>query len=680
MDTPGTSTSQLSSLVPRPTFSLPPKIGASGNGINELDTPGTSTSQLSSLVPRPTSSLPPKIGASGNGVVVLASTTETDSNLVNVHSEGFFISRSRISVVEKELQNILNLAKHVKNILRESHSHCNFYLIEDVKTMFGEKLEVQDQELNQLSEMEKCLMKLHDHAVQEVAALLPRYEFIPSQSKLFISKKYAVGISTSKKVEKTMNTLKMKNRGKLLDAPDIDEQQEEGEIDSGIFSPTFPNANSGDCFGVFIPLNGNAEFDYWNLIGVHELSIVKLLEGSVVQGIYPDIDSRHYSALKKRLTISSNHPCIFNPNIVLHQELSSSCTLGLHLTFVSQHFSSTVAGFTASNHSGQPKPYSLSVDKWKGPFFWKHLVVDKPFKPHKISLTYVSKFLKGLPHELQLKNIPDPRKDHLLERRLIHDEAAFELFNEYTSRDDVIVEDLTGTTTDCYIVIGNINLKPTDLKRISTPGAYLNDHLMNAYMDLLKDYETNSFHLSQRGSRSWMMSTLLMAKLQEWDSRNEDLKTVPLKQLWGYCIPAGDRSRKPIEYRRIYVPINEDNFHWTGMIISPFSKKMRFYDSLATDRTSIQQKAKNYRRLLLGWMRRLAQDDVHLAEYYNEKDWTLSALRNGPKQRDGCNCGVFVLMAFDLHLDDLPMDAIEANIQFFRNKIGADIMRRRLLY
>ena len=217
---------------------------------------------------------------------------------------------------------------------------------------------------------------------------------------------------------------------------------------------------------------------------------------------------------------------------------------------------------------------------------------------------------------------------------------------------------------------------------------WLSKHLMDAYMFLLYEYDVKTCRLSSR-KRSFFAYTMLMGEMSSTTSETTSLSNPPITAERFRNIHGPEKEAKPWLCKRIYVPINETNNHWTGMIIYPSKKKMRFYDSLANQSSSMVifgNRMKRYKAYLMDWMQKLAGDDQEALNNLKAEDWHYEVF-NGARQRDGFNCGVFVLMTFDFLLDDLNEKfgfswdvALSPDINYFRQKITVDLWRRSLNY
>lgn len=64
---------------------------------------------------------------------------------------------------------------------------------------------------------------------------------------------------------------------------------------------------------------------------------------------------------------------------------------------------------------------------------------------------------------------------------------------------------------------------------------------------------------------------------------------------------------------------------------------------------------------------------------FNESEWT-TWRGSSPAQHGGSDCGLFVAMVADFLTDDLPFAFGQFDMDFFRKKIAADLLRQRLHY
>jgi sentrin-specific protease 1 len=139
--------------------------------------------------------------------------------------------------------------------------------------------------------------------------------------------------------------------------------------------------------------------------------------------------------------------------------------------------------------------------------------------------------------------------------------------------------------------------------------------------------------------------------------------------------------------KRIFFPINISNTHWTLAVIHMNKKRIDYYDSMSGS-------GRLYVTGLLRWLKDEAKAKKNMD--LNVSEWTVhdgndiiqlgqahsddELIGNVPQQLNGSDCGVFTVICADFLSDDLPLSYSQNDMQFFRRKIAADIVRGSLLY
>ena len=86
-------------------------------------------------------------------------------------------------------------------------------------------------------------------------------------------------------------------------------------------------------------------------------------------------------------------------------------------------------------------------------------------------------------------------------------------------------------------------------------------------------------------------------------------------------------------------------------------------------------------RYLNGALQYLADEAAKTGTEFHKNEWVLSLCPPGaPKQRNGFDCGMFVVMFADFITDNLPLNFSQENFPLFRNKVCANILRKELNY
>lgn len=123
---------------------------------------------------------------------------------------------------------------------------------------------------------------------------------------------------------------------------------------------------------------------------------------------------------------------------------------------------------------------------------------------------------------------------------------------------------------------------------------------------------------------------------------------------------------------KIFVPINLSNTHWTMAVVYMEANEIHYYDSMSG-------RGEQYMTALRSWVADEARSKC--SQELDMSDWKLiSREQHVPQQLNGTDCGVFTIVCADFVSDDLPLSYSQEQMPFFREKIGCDIVRGRLLY
>lgn len=221
----------------------------------------------------------------------------------------------------------------------------------------------------------------------------------------------------------------------------------------------------------------------------------------------------------------------------------------------------------------------------------------------------------------------------------------------------------------------NINITTADLIRLKDT-EYLNDNIMDFYVELLKARESETAASRPGYTRNHFFNTHFMTMLL--NSKNPDLSMrgkYEYKQVRRWTI--GRTQRVDLfACHQIFVPICINDVHWTLAVIDMEKKTIRYYDSLGDDGQTYLDALQTY--VADEWRDKKSST---LPAWMN--DWRLiRGSRATPQQDDHTNdCGVFVLCSADLLAQGLPLsfdqqDLIETR---FRARIAYSILHKQLL-
>ncbi|WOL03303.1 hypothetical protein Cni_G12023 [Canna indica] len=187
--------------------------------------------------------------------------------------------------------------------------------------------------------------------------------------------------------------------------------------------------------------------------------------------------------------------------------------------------------------------------------------------------------------------------------------------------------------------------------------AWLNDEVINLYLELLKEREKRD---PRKFLKCHFFNTFFYKKLIS--GRN------------GYDYKAVRRwtSQKKLGYNlmecdKIFVPIHKE-VHWCLAVIDVKEKKFQYLDSLGgIDKTVLRKLAK------------YLMDEVKdkCGNQIDTSSWKLEIVDDLPKQKNGWDCGMFMLKYTDFYSRGLSLCFSQENMQYFRKRTAKEILRLR---
>jgi len=197
------------------------------------------------------------------------------------------------------------------------------------------------------------------------------------------------------------------------------------------------------------------------------------------------------------------------------------------------------------------------------------------------------------------------------------------------------------------------------------PGVWLNDEIVNFYMFLLSERDRELVKRSPDRVPSHFFNSYFISKLLD-EGRPPSYNYANVKR-W-----STKAKINIFKMNKIYFPVNISNSHWTMAVIDVQRKEICYYDSFHSQGV----------RYLEGLMRYVIDEGKNKYDMIVDRsEWTLkSGDSDGPCQTNGCDCGVFSIMCADFLSDDLPLSYHQSEMNTFRRKICADILRGQLNY
>ncbi|KAJ9669505.1 hypothetical protein H2201_000372 [Coniosporium apollinis] len=200
------------------------------------------------------------------------------------------------------------------------------------------------------------------------------------------------------------------------------------------------------------------------------------------------------------------------------------------------------------------------------------------------------------------------------------------------------------------------SLTAGDMARLK-PGVWLNDNIINAYLTHMVDaaHEKVGYTKSSKKPPTYhAFNTHFFSNISEKgpDSVHRWLTRAHLD------------GTKLLSVKKIFVPVNCSNSHWTLMVISPQDRTIEYLDSLGAGGGNRFNVVKN-------WLRYELKGD------YVEADWTLIE-HQSPQQNNHSDCGAFVCFNSYARLRNLePMNVFEAkDMPSGRKQIAATLLNK----
>lgn len=121
---------------------------------------------------------------------------------------------------------------------------------------------------------------------------------------------------------------------------------------------------------------------------------------------------------------------------------------------------------------------------------------------------------------------------------------------------------------------------------------------------------------------------------------------------------------------KVILPINVNQTHWCLAVVNFRLRRFEYYDSLGGRNTACLAHLRQY---IVDEAKKYRGEDIDVS------DWVDYFPQNIPRQRNGCDCGVFTTKFADYVSQDLDFDFSQADMPYFRRRMVVDIMRGSLI-
>nr|ADE76671.1 unknown [Picea sitchensis] len=202
----------------------------------------------------------------------------------------------------------------------------------------------------------------------------------------------------------------------------------------------------------------------------------------------------------------------------------------------------------------------------------------------------------------------------------------------------------------------NSNIEITrEILQCLLPGGWLNDEVINLYLELLKEREKRE---PDKFLKCHFFNTFFYKKLYNPNTKYEYKAvrrwTTPRKI--GYSL---------IDCDKIFVPIHKE-IHWCLVIIDMKEKKFQYLDSLGGDDAHVLD-------VLARYITDEAKDKT--GKDLDVSSWEMELVEDLPQQENGSDCGMFMIKYADFHSRGLPLSFFQTHMPYFRKRTAKEILR-----
>ncbi|PUZ56711.1 hypothetical protein GQ55_5G352400 [Panicum hallii var. hallii] len=184
---------------------------------------------------------------------------------------------------------------------------------------------------------------------------------------------------------------------------------------------------------------------------------------------------------------------------------------------------------------------------------------------------------------------------------------------------------------------------------------WLNDEVINLYLDLLKERELRQ---PSKFLRCHFFNTFFYKKLISGGYDYKAVRRWTTKRKLGYSL---------IECDKIFVPIHKE-VHWCLAVINIKDKKFQYLDSLG----SMDMK-------VLRILARYFVDEVKdkSGQQIDALSWKQEGVKNLPLQENGWDCGMFMLKYIDFYSRNMDLIFGQKHMRYFRKRTAKEILNLR---
>lgn len=187
------------------------------------------------------------------------------------------------------------------------------------------------------------------------------------------------------------------------------------------------------------------------------------------------------------------------------------------------------------------------------------------------------------------------------------------------------------------------------------PGSWLNDEVINVYMELLKERESRE---PEKFLKCHFFNSFFYNKLFK-DAQSYDYQAVrrwTTQKKLGYNL---------LECDKILVPVHQ-SVHWCLGVIDLRRQKLLYLDSLQGRDPNVLNSLARY---IVDEARERGGQDLDVSK------WEHVYVDDIPRQLNGCDCGMFMLKYADFHSRGASLSFTQSSMNYFRRRTAWEILQ-----
>ncbi|XP_020548732.1 ubiquitin-like-specific protease ESD4 isoform X1 [Sesamum indicum] len=249
-------------------------------------------------------------------------------------------------------------------------------------------------------------------------------------------------------------------------------------------------------------------------------------------------------------------------------------------------------------------------------------------------------------------------------REQIRKDVVEECFVPLTEEEEALVAHALSSSNRRKVLVShensNIDITGENLQCLSR-GAWLNDEVINLYLELLKEREKRE---PLKFLKCHFFNTFFYKKLISGrDGYNfQSVRRWTTQRKLGYSL---------LDCEKIFVPIHKE-VHWCLAIINKRDKKFLYLDSLkGVDNQVLTVLVQVQARYYVDEVKDKSGEDI------NVSSWEQELVSNLPDQKNGFDCGMFMIKYADFYSRDIGLCFNQGNMPYFRRRTVKEILKLR---